>query len=60
MCLPPPQNLSPQQIDELHDDIQNYLALEKSEYNLEFWTVRSPPHTMLNEGLTSVEYDGCM
>ena len=34
-----PQNLSPQQIDELHDDIQNYLALEKSDYNIEFWTV---------------------
>lgn len=35
------QNLSSEQTDELHDDIQNYLALEKSEYSLEFWTVGS-------------------
>lgn len=41
VCLPYPKNLSPEQIDELHGDIQNYLALEKSEYNLEFWTVGS-------------------
>ena len=44
-CLPCHQNLSAEQVDELHDDIQHYLALEKSEYNLEFWTVGPFPHT---------------
>lgn len=24
---------------ELHDDIENYLSLEKDEVNIEFWTV---------------------
>lgn len=60
VCLLSPQNLSPQQIDELHDDVQNYLALEKSDYNLEFWTVRSPPHVMPDKQLTFIEYDGRM
>lgn len=50
LCLLPPQNLSPQQIDELHEDIQQYLALEKSDYNLEFWTVRSPRTPCLGNG----------
>jgi len=31
-------NLSVAQIEELHDDIQHYLSLEKSESNLDFWT----------------------
>lgn len=50
VCLLAPQNLSPEQINELHDDIQHYLALEKSDYNLEFWTVRPPLHTMPDNG----------
>ena len=33
------QNLSPDQVHELHDDIEHYLSLEKSEVNIEFWTV---------------------
>jgi hypothetical protein len=33
------QNLSPDQIDELHDDIERYLSLETSEVNIDFWTV---------------------
>ncbi|KAH7916129.1 mid region of cactin-domain-containing protein [Hygrophoropsis aurantiaca] len=31
-------SLSPDQIEELHDDIDRYLSLENSEVNLEFWT----------------------
>ncbi|KAI0291743.1 mid region of cactin-domain-containing protein [Russula brevipes] len=31
-------NLSPDQVHELHDDIENYLSLEKDEVNIEFWT----------------------
>ncbi|KAH9071647.1 mid region of cactin-domain-containing protein [Lactarius deliciosus] len=31
-------NLSPDQVNELHDDIEHYLSLEKSEVNIEFWT----------------------
>ncbi|KAI0352907.1 hypothetical protein OH77DRAFT_1459396 [Trametes cingulata] len=31
-------SLTPQQVEELHDDIEKYLRLEKSETNLEFWT----------------------
>ncbi|KIM45882.1 hypothetical protein M413DRAFT_440936 [Hebeloma cylindrosporum] len=31
-------NLSSEQTHELHDDIQRYLALERSEVNLDFWT----------------------
>lgn len=33
------QSLSPDQIDELHDDIDRYLSLETSEVNIDFWTV---------------------
>jgi hypothetical protein len=47
LYLPHLQNLSSQQVDELHDDIQHYLTLEKSDYNLEFWTVRSFTHPPL-------------
>ncbi|EIN10800.1 hypothetical protein PUNSTDRAFT_132869 [Punctularia strigosozonata HHB-11173 SS5] len=31
-------NLTPQEVDELHDDIQNYLSLEHAETNIDFWT----------------------
>ncbi|KAN0126596.1 Conserved mid region of cactin domain containing protein [Russula decolorans] len=31
-------NLSPDQVHELHDDIEHYLSLEKNEANIEFWT----------------------
>ncbi|KAH9960480.1 mid region of cactin-domain-containing protein [Russula dissimulans] len=31
-------NLSPDQVHELHDDIEHYLSLEKNEVNIEFWT----------------------
>ncbi|KAI0921226.1 hypothetical protein AcW2_006268 [Taiwanofungus camphoratus] len=31
-------SLSPDQIEELHDDIEKYLRLEQSEVNIEFWT----------------------
>jgi hypothetical protein len=39
MQLTSPQNLSPDQIDELHDDIECYLSLETSEVDIDFWTV---------------------
>ncbi|EKM59099.1 uncharacterized protein PHACADRAFT_249317 [Phanerochaete carnosa HHB-10118-sp] len=32
------ENLTPTQVEELHDDIERYLSLEKSEVNIEFWT----------------------
>jgi hypothetical protein len=35
-----PQNLSGQQIEELHDDIERYLSLEHVDVNIDFWTVR--------------------
>ncbi|KAF9247005.1 mid region of cactin-domain-containing protein [Melanogaster broomeanus] len=31
-------NLSPDQVEELHDDIERYLSLENSEANIDFWT----------------------
>ncbi|TBU49583.1 mid region of cactin-domain-containing protein [Dichomitus squalens] len=31
-------SLTPQQVEELHDDIERYLRLEQSETNIEFWT----------------------
>ncbi|KAI0774322.1 mid region of cactin-domain-containing protein [Fomes fomentarius] len=31
-------SLTPQQVEELHDDIERYLRLEQSEMNIEFWT----------------------
>jgi len=31
-------SLSPEQVEELHEDIEKYLRLEQSEVNLEFWT----------------------
>ncbi|KAF9221923.1 hypothetical protein BS17DRAFT_223956 [Gyrodon lividus] len=31
-------NLSPDQVEELHDDIERYLSLEDSEVNIDFWT----------------------
>lgn len=37
---PEPQNLSPDQVEELHDDIERYLLLEDSDINIDFWTVR--------------------
>lgn len=33
------QNLSTDQVEELYDDIERYLGLEKSETNIDFWTV---------------------
>ena len=39
MLTRPMQSLTPQQVEELHDDIEKYLRLEQSETNLEFWTV---------------------
>jgi hypothetical protein len=35
-----PQNLSPDQVEELHDDIERYLSLEDADINIDFWTVR--------------------
>ncbi|KAH7105650.1 mid region of cactin-domain-containing protein [Auriculariales sp. MPI-PUGE-AT-0066] len=32
------ENLTIEQVDELHDDIQHYLSLEKDDLNKEFWT----------------------
>lgn len=32
-------NLSPTEVEQLHQDIQMYLTLEKDEANLEFWRV---------------------
>lgn len=37
------QNLTPVQVEELHDDIEKYLRLEQSEVNIEFWTVSAKP-----------------
>ncbi|PCH41228.1 hypothetical protein WOLCODRAFT_100075 [Wolfiporia cocos MD-104 SS10] len=31
-------SLTPEQVEELHDDIEKYLTLEQSEVNIEFWT----------------------
>ncbi|KAG8218432.1 mid region of cactin-domain-containing protein [Butyriboletus roseoflavus] len=31
-------NLSPDQVEELHDDIERYLSLEDSNINIDFWT----------------------
>ncbi|KAH9938609.1 mid region of cactin-domain-containing protein [Fomitopsis serialis] len=31
-------SLTPEQVEELHEDIEKYLRLEQSEVNLEFWT----------------------
>ncbi|KAI0033359.1 cactin [Vararia minispora EC-137] len=31
-------NLSPDQVEELHDDIERYISLEHSEVNVDFWT----------------------
>ena len=33
------QSLTPQQVEELHDDIERYLRLEQTDTNIEFWTV---------------------
>ena len=33
------QSLTPQQVEELHDDIERYLRLEQSDTAIEFWTV---------------------
>ena len=35
-----PQNLSPDQVEELHDDIERYISLEDSDISIDFWTVR--------------------
>ncbi|KAF7971779.1 hypothetical protein HWV62_36169 [Athelia sp. TMB] len=32
------ENLTTDQVEELHDDIERYLNLEKSEVNIDFWT----------------------
>lgn len=32
------ENLTPAQVEELHDDIERYLRLEQSDVNIEFWT----------------------
>ena len=45
-CHPPEQcadwlqNLTPDQTEELHEDIERYLTLEHSDVNIDFWTVR--------------------
>ena len=39
MALTFHQSLSPAQVEELHADIEKYLTLEKSDTNIEFWTV---------------------
>ncbi|KAH8830210.1 mid region of cactin-domain-containing protein [Flagelloscypha sp. PMI_526] len=31
-------NLTPAQVEELHDDIEKYIRLEKSQVNIDFWT----------------------
>lgn len=33
------QNLTLEQTEELHNDIERYLSLEQSETNIDFWTV---------------------
>ncbi|KAH9998340.1 mid region of cactin-domain-containing protein [Russula vinacea] len=55
-------NLSPDQVHELHDDIEHYLSLEKDEANIEFWTVRplgyiSPDQRLGREAAAAVEAD---
>ncbi|TFY80751.1 hypothetical protein EWM64_g3261 [Hericium alpestre] len=32
------RSLSPDQVEELHDDIERYLSLEQSDVNIDFWT----------------------
>lgn len=32
------ENLTPVQVEELHDDIERYISLEKSDVNIQFWT----------------------
>ncbi len=34
------QNLTSEQVEELHDDIERYLTLEQEEVNIDFWSVR--------------------
>jgi hypothetical protein len=36
------QNLSGEQVEELHDDIERYLSLEQTDINIDFWTVQIP------------------
>lgn len=56
------QSLSPDQVDELHDDIERYLNLEQSEVNIEFWTVGAIHVYSLfpSTKSTQKEYDGCL
>jgi len=53
------QNLSLEQTEELHDDIQKYLTLEQSDLNIDFWTVGLFPLILFNIFIPfAVEYDG--
>jgi hypothetical protein len=52
------KNLSPDQVHELHDDIEHYLSLEKNEANIEFWTVSDDNFPMLSLLMFPLAYDG--
>jgi len=51
------KNLSPDQVHELHDDIEHYLFLEKNEVNIEFWTVSNVDCPLMPTHISS-EHDG--
>lgn len=56
-----PQNLSPNQVEELHDDIERYLSLEDSDINIDFWTVRRfSLCSLLRLTPFPPEHDGCL
>jgi hypothetical protein len=57
MSSQPLQNLTPAQTEELHDDIENYLRLELSDANMDFWTVSSSTLPM-ELAKRSSEHDG--
>ena len=49
------QSLTPQQVEELHDDIERYLRLEQSDTAIEFWTVSILLSFRHTSGLTFVQ-----
>jgi hypothetical protein len=55
------QNLTPDEVDELHADIQNYLSLEQSDANIDFWTVSTFDFDYMSViQIYSTEHDGCV
>jgi hypothetical protein len=54
------QNLSGEQTQELHDDIERYLSLERSEVNIDFWTVSFSYDVCCHSLILPIEYDGCL